>query len=107
MAGGGCHAARDYRQQCLHLCRVVPARGIARRWMAVERFFTVGFACALLHNAIMIGGDWLGLHYAVSSLLSFVIVSAFGYRLHSRWTFPGALRGRTRIASYSLTMRDT
>ena len=72
--------------------------------MAVERFFTVGFACALLHNAIMIGGDWLGLHYAVSSLLSFVIVSAFGYRLHSRWTFPGAQRGRTSFARYAVTM---
>jgi putative flippase GtrA len=72
--------------------------------MAVERFFTAGFACAMLHNAIMIGGDWLGLHYAVSSLLSFVIVCAFGYALHSRWTFPGAQRGRAPFARYALTM---
>jgi putative flippase GtrA len=72
--------------------------------MAVERFYTVGLACALLHNLIMIGGDWLGLHYVVSSLLSFGIVNAFGYRLHSGWTFPGAQRGKLSFARYALTM---
>jgi putative flippase GtrA len=72
--------------------------------MLVGRFFTVGAACAVLHNAIMIAGDWLGLHYVASSLLSFAIVVVFGYWLHSAWTFPGARRGRTPFARYALTM---
>jgi putative flippase GtrA len=72
--------------------------------MVVGRFFTVGLACALLHNAIMIAGDWAGLHYVMSSFVSFAIVVAFGYWLHSGWTFPGAARGRTPFARYALTM---
>ena len=68
----------------------------------VSRFLTVGFACALLHNAIMLGGYWLGLHYAVSSVISFVIVVVFGYWLHSTWSFPDAERGRTPFARYAL-----
>ena len=59
----------------------------------VGRFLTVGLACALLHNAVMIGGDWLGLHYAASSVVSFAIVVTFGYLLHSGWTFAGKLKG--------------
>ena len=72
--------------------------------MVAGRFFTVGLACALLHNAIMIAGDWAGLHYVASSLVSFGIVVAVGYWLHSGWTFPGAARGRTPFARYALTM---
>lgn len=72
--------------------------------MVIGRFFTVGLACALLHNAIMIGGDWAGLHYVASSLLSFAIVVLVGYWLHSGWTFPGAARGRTPFVRYALTM---
>ena len=69
-----------------------------------SRFFTVGLACALLHNAIMIGGDWVGLHYVTSSFISFAVVVLFGYWLHSGWTFPGAERGRVTLARYTLTM---
>jgi putative flippase GtrA len=72
--------------------------------MVLRRFFTVGLACALLHNAIMIAGDWLGLHYVASSFLSFAVVVVFGYCLHSAWTFPEAQRGRTPFARYALTM---
>jgi putative flippase GtrA len=72
--------------------------------MLVGRFFTVGLACALLHNAVMIAGDWLGMHYVASSFLSFALVVGFGYLLHSAWTFPGAQRGRTPFARYALTM---
>ena len=67
-----------------------------------SRFLSVGLACALLHNAIMLGGYWLGLHYAVSSVISFVIVVVFGYWLHSTWSFPDAERGRTPFARYAL-----
>ena len=72
--------------------------------MVVSRFFSVGLLCALLHNAIMIGGDWLGLHYVASSFVSFAIVVLVGYLLHSFWTFPGAQRGVMSFARYTLTM---
>jgi putative flippase GtrA len=72
--------------------------------MVVSRFFSVGLLCALLHNAIMIGADWLGLHYVASSFMSFAIVVLVGYGLHSAWTFPGAQRGAMSFARYALTM---
>lgn len=77
---------------------------LARLAALLGRFYTVGLTCALLHNAIMIGGDWLGLHYVASSLVSFALVTSFGYWLHSVWTFPRAERGRTPFARYVLTM---
>lgn len=70
--------------------------------MVIKRFLAVGLACALLHNAIMIAGDWLGLHYAVSSVVSFALVVAFGYGLHSGWTYAGAQRGGTSFTRYAL-----
>jgi len=72
--------------------------------MVLGRFFSVGLACALLHNAIMIGGDWAGLHYVASSFVSFALVVLVGYWLHSAWTFPGAQRGGMSFARYTLTM---
>jgi putative flippase GtrA len=72
--------------------------------MVIGRFFTVGLVCALTHNAIMIGGDWAGLHYVVSSLLSFAVVVALGFWLHSGWTFPDAQRSRISFARYAGTM---
>jgi putative flippase GtrA len=70
----------------------------------LARFYSVGLACALLHNAIMIAGDWLGAHYAVSSAASYVIVVLFGYWLHTTWTWPGTPRARMSLARYALTM---
>ena len=70
----------------------------------VGRFFTVGLACALLHNAIMIGGDRLGLHYAVSNVVSFAVVVVVGYVLHSGWTFPDAVRDHASFARYTFSM---
>jgi putative flippase GtrA len=72
--------------------------------MVASRFFSVGLLCALLHNAIMIGGDRLGVHYVAASLVSFAIVVLVGYLLHSAWTFPGAQRGGMPFARYTLTM---
>ena len=68
----------------------------------IARFFTVGLTCALLHNAIMIGGDWLGLHYVASSFISFAIVVVVGYRLHSGWTFRASERSGPSFARYAL-----
>jgi putative flippase GtrA len=72
--------------------------------MVLGRFYTVGLACALLHNAIMIAGDWFGLHYVASSVLSFASVTSIGYWLHSVWTFPGVARGRRAFMRYVLTI---
>ena len=72
--------------------------------MIAAKFFSVGLACALLHNAIMIAGAWLGVHYVVSSLVSFAVVVLFGYWLHTSWTWPASERGRVSLARYALTM---
>ena len=72
--------------------------------IVLGRFFSVGLACALLHNAIMIGGDRLGLHYAVSNVVSFAVVVVVGYVLHSGWTFPEAVRDHASFARYTLSM---
>lgn len=71
--------------------------------LVLSRFLVVGLACALLHNVIMIAGDRLGLHYAVSSALSFCIVVTLGYRLHSGWTFAQAEQSRSSFARYAFT----
>lgn len=68
----------------------------------VHRFLAVGLACALAHNAIMIAGDRLGLHYVVSSVISFVLVVSFGYWLHSGWTFSQAQRNSASFVRYAL-----
>jgi putative flippase GtrA len=54
---------------------------------SVPRYLLVGLTCALLHNTVMIGSDLLGIHYVVSSLISFVIVVICGFALHSCFTF--------------------
>ena len=54
---------------------------------AAPRYLLVGLACALLHNAVMIGGDLLGFHYVVSTLASYAIVVVCGFALHCYVTF--------------------
>ncbi|MBV9191318.1 MAG: GtrA family protein [Betaproteobacteria bacterium] len=70
--------------------------------MTAARALTVGLICAVLHNAIVIGGDFIGLHYVLSMTISFAIVVVVGYWLHSGWTFPGARRGGSSFARYVL-----
>lgn len=53
----------------------------------VRRYATVGAVCALIHNLVMIGSDFAGLHYLPATLLSFAIVTPLGYALHCRYTF--------------------
>lgn len=69
--------------------------------MVIGRFLAVGIACALLHNIIMIAGDFIGWHYVASSVVSLVVVTAMGYWLHSRWTFPDAELGQTSFTRYA------
>jgi len=53
----------------------------------VPRYLLVGVTCALLHNAVMIGCDLVGIHYVISSLISYVTVVIAGFALHSCFTF--------------------
>ncbi|MCB2089570.1 MAG: GtrA family protein [Sphingomonadaceae bacterium] len=56
--------------------------------------------CALLNIAILVGGDRLGLHFAVSTTISFVVCVVAGFLLHCRYTFRAA-------ASWAGLMRYT
>jgi putative flippase GtrA len=51
------------------------------------RYLLVGGVCAGVHNAIMIGGAALGVHYLISSLVSYSTVVVIGFLLHSYFTF--------------------
>lgn len=51
------------------------------------RYLLVGATCAALYNVILIAGDFLGLHYAVCTLISYLVVVLWGYGLHARFTF--------------------
>ena len=70
--------------------------------MVAGRALVVGGALALLYNALMIAGDWIGLHYAVSSAPTFVIMVLVGYWAHSAWTFKGAERSGASFGRYVL-----
>lgn len=70
-----------------------------------SRYLVIGAVCALLNNLILIGGDATGLHYAMSIMLTFVIVLPASYLAHACWTFDIALSwtafGRFIIGSVS------
>jgi putative flippase GtrA len=51
------------------------------------RYAAVGGASALLHNAIMIGGDRLGFGVLACGVVSFAVVVVFSYGLHAAFTF--------------------
>jgi putative flippase GtrA len=67
------------------------------------RYLVVSIACALLYNAIMIVGDFVGLHYVASTLVSFVVVVFFGYGLHAAFTFGRGFSVRS-LLRYALGM---
>jgi len=67
------------------------------------RYLAVGATCAVLNSVILIGLDRFGIHYAVSSLISFVVVVAVGYSLHSWFTFR-VRRGLSTFALYALAL---
>lgn len=63
----------------------------------------VSAGCLVLHNAIMIGGDAIGWPYLASILLSFCVVAATGYVLHSLLTFREPIETR-RFLRYAAAM---
>ncbi len=59
--------------------------------------------CLCLHNAIIIGMDWLGAPLIAGVVLSFVAVTSIGYGLHSRATFRRKM-GWQAYGRYALAM---
>lgn len=55
------------------------------------RYLVVGVFCAVLNSIILIGGDALGIHYIVSNIAAFAIVSTLAFILHARRTFAVAM----------------
>lgn len=69
------------------------------------RYLIIGTGCALLNNAILIGADMAGLHYAGATALTFVITVPLAYGAHAVWTFEAPLswRGLARFVAGSLS----
>lgn len=67
------------------------------------RYLLVGATCAVINPIILIGLDRFGVHYVVSSLISFAVVVAVGYSLHSWFTFR-VRRGPSTFALYALAL---
>ena len=60
----------------------------------IPRYTVVGALCAGIYNGVMIAGDALGAHYAVSTGVAFVIIVVTGYSLHCLYTFSEKLSVR-------------
>ena len=64
------------------------------------RYLAVSAFCAALHNAIMIGLDFAGVHYGLSLLASAVVLVPTGYFALARFTFE-ARCSRPAFARYA------
>ena len=51
------------------------------------RYIIVGAFCASVHNLIVIGGSFFGVHYVISTLISYVVVVLIGFFSHTYFTF--------------------
>lgn len=69
------------------------------------RYLAIGAGCALLNNAILIGADFAGLHYAAATAITFVTTVPLAYAAHALWTFEARLswRGLGRFVAGSLS----
>ena len=63
----------------------------------IPRYTIVGAICAAIYNGMMIAGDALGVHYAVSTGVAFVIIVISGYALHCLYTFSEKLSLRAFV----------
>ena len=76
------------------LGQVAPRRRLVERgW----RYTLVGIICALLNYIIMLTVDFLGGHYLLGTVVSFIIVTPIGYALHSWFTFAESFRLRAFV----------
>ena len=61
-----------------------PQRSLAgRSW----RYTAIGLVCAVANYAVMLANDYLGGHYLLGTVISFLIVTPMAYVLHSLFTF--------------------
>lgn len=69
------------------------------------RYLVIGGGCALLNNAILIGADLAGLHYAAATAITFVTTVPLAYAAHALWTFEARLswRGLGRFVAGSVS----
>ena len=51
------------------------------------RYIIVGALCAVIHNFIVIGSSFFGIHYVVSTLISYFVVVIIGFFSHTYFTF--------------------
>lgn len=66
-------------------------------------YVLIAALCAGLNICIMIAGDAAGLHYVISTALSFGVCVLTGYLLHCRWTFRTVPR-KEAFARYTIAM---
>ncbi|MDZ4843285.1 MAG: GtrA family protein [Hyphomicrobium aestuarii] len=85
------------------MTQAAPHPAVAQSAVTPIRFAIVGLVCAVLHNAIMIGLDHVGVHYVAASLVSFVACVAVGYGLHTSYTF-SVTPGLASLWRYTLAM---
>jgi putative flippase GtrA len=62
-----------------------------------SRYLVVAAICMITHNAIVIGGDAVGIVMPVAVSISFGIVVLLGFFLHSRYTFAVKGDGRSLL----------
>jgi putative flippase GtrA len=68
-----------------------------------SRYLVVAAICMVTHNAIVIGGDALGLYMPLAVTISFCVVVLLGFVLHSRFTF--SVKGDARsLLRYTAAM---
>lgn len=60
------------------------------RW--VTSYAIVAVICALTNVAVLVAGDWIGLHVVVSATASFAVCVIVGFLLHSRFTYREPVR---------------
>jgi putative flippase GtrA len=70
----------------------------------IPRYTIVGAICAGIYNGMMIAGDALGVHFAVTTGVAFVIIVVAGYLMHCLYTFSErlSLRGFLRYSAAML-----
>jgi len=66
-------------------------------------YVAVAGVCVVLHNAVLIIGDLLGIPLWLGVMISFGIVASVGYVLHGLFTFRQPLAVR-RLAKYAVAM---
>jgi putative flippase GtrA len=70
-----------------HLALLLRPAGMMHFLRRLGRYGQVGLVCALLSNAIVIGMDRFGYHYAVSVTVAYLAGTLVGYLLHTAYTF--------------------